>query len=397
MANKSTRGAARRGFSKKLQGISEEQAEMILAKVRWGSEDHQGCPRCGTFARHYRRRARRQWRCREAGCGHVFSVTSGTRFDNHKLRFCQMLRLIVSFEASPKGITLARLANDVGMTEKSAHQNLHKIREAIRDFADRSPLKGLIHIDGAHLCGKLRKSNRRLKATADDVLSKHGIGAVRAQARKINARSPGNLRRIKKKRVVMALVEALPASNPLLGASPNAPRGVGRLIVAVCYTENPDNATELGQRYIQVGQTVFSDENPAYGRFSEVFDHHVVNHSAEYSTSDGVSDNLAESVFSRCRRAEYGVHHGFRPEYLEFYMWEMAWREMNRRNTQEKNIDILLQKMLSVGLSTYWRGYHGGNRRRDRRAVRREIVMARPGTTPEAAKLAGRIDQHRGV
>lgn len=198
MANNPTRGAARRAFSKKLQGMSEDQAEMILANARWGSEDHQGCPRCGTFAVHYRRRTRRQWRCRITGCGHVFSVTSGTRLDNHKLRFLQILRLIVSFEASPKGVTLARVANDVGMTEKSAQQNLFKVREVIRDFADLSPLSGLVHIDGAHLCGKLRKSNRRLKATADDILSRHGTGAIRARARKINARTQANLRRIKK-------------------------------------------------------------------------------------------------------------------------------------------------------------------------------------------------------
>lgn len=395
MANNPTRGAARRGFSKTLQRISEEQAEMILARARWGSDDHQGCPRCGTFAVHYRRRTRRQWRCRITDCGHVFSVTSGTRLDNRKLRFLQILRLIVSFEASPKGITLARVANDVGITEKSAQQNLFKVREVIRDFADLSPLSGLIHIDGAHLCGKLRKSNRRLKANADDVLGRHGTGAIRARARNINARTQANLRRIKKKRVVIALVEALPASNPVLGASASEPRGIHRVIPAVCYSENAENAMELARRYIRPGSTVFSDENPAYSRFSEIFDHHVVSHSSEYSTSDGVSDNLAESHFSRGRRAEYGTHHGFRPEYLEFYMWEMAWREMRRRNTQEENVSVLLQNLLSSGLSPYGRGYHGGNRRRDRRAVRREIVMNRPQATQATAKAGVQIDRQR--
>lgn len=190
-------------------------------------------------------------------------------------------------------------------------------------------------------------------------------------------------------------MEALPASSPVPGASANAPRGICRVIPAVCYSENPENAMELARRYIRPGSIVFSDENPAYSRFGEIFDHHVVNHSLEYSTSDGVSDNLAESHFSRGRRAEYGTHHGFRPEYLEFYMWEMAWREMRRRNTQEENVAILLQNLLSKGLSTYGRGYHGGNRRRDRRAVRREIVMDRPQATLATAKVGARIDRQK--
>lgn len=351
---------------------------MILASARWGSSDKQGCPHCGTFAKHYRRRTRRQWRCRDVACGHVFSVTSGTRFDNHKLTFFQILRLIVSFEVSPKGITLARLANDVGMTEKSAQQNLMKIREAIRDFANRSLLQGLIHIDGVHLCGKLRKSNRRIKATAHDVLSLHGTAAIRAQSRKINARTPGNQKRLKKKRVAIALVQALPGSDPSQGTLNHQLKGISRVIIAACYSENQQNAMELAQNFIAPASTVFSDENIAYSRFGEIYDHHVVNHSKEYCTSDGVTDNLAESLFSRVRRAEYGTHHGFRPEYLEFYLWESAWREMHRRCKQDENVKILLEWMLSPGYSKYWRGYHGGNRRQARRVAREEIVMSRP-------------------
>ena len=393
MANNPTRGAARRNFAKLLWSIDDEKAERILARARWGSEDHQGCPRCGTYSKHYRRSTRRQWRCRDTGCGHIFSVTSGTRLDNHKLSFRQILRLLVSFEASPKSTTLARIANDVGVTEKTAQQNLMKIREAIRDFADRSPLQGLIHIDGAHLCGKLRKSRRRLKASADDVLSRHGTSAIRARARAINARSPGNLRRLKKKRVAMVLVEAYPGSNPALGALADSPfLGVRRVIVAVCYSENPQNAMELARRFIAPGSTVFSDENPAYSRFGEVYHHHVVNHSTEYSTQEGVSDNLAEAFFSRVRRAEYGTHHGFRPEYLEFYLWESAWREERRRCTQDANVATLLGHMLSPGFSAYWRGYHGGSRRRDRRSARKEIVMSRPAAAREAATSSERMD-----
>ena len=40
---------------------------------------------------------------------------------------------------------------------------------------------------------------------------------------------------------------------------------------------------------------------------------------------------MAESFFSRIRRAEIGVHHWIAGPYLGAYAMEMAWREDNRR------------------------------------------------------------------
>jgi hypothetical protein len=50
-----------------------------------------------------------------------------------------------------------------------------------------------------------------------------------------------------------------------------------------------------------------------------------------YSDRNGTSTNLAESFFSRLRRAEIGMHHHIAGPYLEAYAAEMAWREDNRR------------------------------------------------------------------
>jgi len=40
---------------------------------------------------------------------------------------------------------------------------------------------------------------------------------------------------------------------------------------------------------------------------------------------------MAESFFSRLRRAEIGTHHHIDGRYLSAYAMEMAWREDNRR------------------------------------------------------------------
>lgn len=42
---------------------------------------------------------------------------------------------------------------------------LHKLRESIMEHADKTPMDGLIHIDGAHVSSRVRKARRPVKVT----------------------------------------------------------------------------------------------------------------------------------------------------------------------------------------------------------------------------------------
>jgi transposase-like protein len=135
MAVNSTRGAQRRCMARRIQHLSEDDAEKLLAEFRYGSFDEPVCPRCGSKNFHYRRKSRRQWRCRHAECGHTFSVTSGTRLDNHKLTFKQILELLVHVEAAPKGVTLHSTSNAVCLVEKCS--DLRRLFVATQDVSPR--------------------------------------------------------------------------------------------------------------------------------------------------------------------------------------------------------------------------------------------------------------------
>lgn len=364
MRAKPVRGAARRDMARLIHDMSEDQAEMLLAEYRFGSREYQCCPKCGAWAQHYRRRTRRQWRCRYIQCAHTFSVTSGTAWDSRKLSYRQLLRFLVHVEASPKGTTLVATSVAAQMTEKCAYQNLMKVREAFMVHADHSPLTGTIHMDGAHVCGKFRRANRRVKKIEPaSVLAIHGSATVKRRLRAINPHSRDNQRRAANKRVLMCLTQA------------SADGGTERVVVGVCRSENARDVAVLAKRYIAPGARVFTDENPAYNELGTHFEHFVVNHSEEYCTPEGVSDNLAESFFSRVRRAQYGIHHGFRPSYMVFYGWEAAWRETYRRLPQGEKVKLMATSLLSSGYSHYWRGYHGGTLRALRRAVRTEVLV----------------------
>lgn len=384
MKIRSTRGAGSRDMTKSLRLMTEDAAERLLAAQRFepygGSFETPVCPNCGAIGTHYRLPGSRRWRCMHAQCRHTFSVFSGTRLDSAKLSPKCILSFLSIYEASPKGLSLTGVSTRIGITEKCAFQNLMKVREAIKDCMERDPLRGLVHIDGAWVCGRLRKSNVRMrKVTPADVYRLHGDVEVKRRLRTINPNSRANAGRLAKRRVMMALVEVGPDG------------GSQRVIVAMTHGETAESAMELAKKYVAPGTVIFTDENPAYIGLGARFEHHAVNHAECFSNPDGVNDNMAESFFSRMRRAQYGVHHGFRPDYMEFYAWEFAWRETRRSRPQSENVLELARWLLQPGYSEYWRGYHGGNKRRHTRRARPEIVMGLPRTRPlRDARSVGR-------
>ncbi|WP_225737637.1 IS1595 family transposase [Dyella acidiphila] len=275
------------------------------------------------------------------------------------------------------------------MAEKCSQQNIMKIREAIMENANASnqpKLSGTIHMDGMHVCGKFRRTNRRMKATANSVLTVHGNAEIKRRLPAINPHSKDNQRRAKNKRVAIAMVEVDAQHG-----------GAKRTIVAMCRSENARDVLQLARQYIEPGAQIFTDENPAYNGLGELFEHYVVNHSVEYSTPEGINENLAESFFSRVRRSEYGVHHGFRPTYMTFYMHEYAWRETHRRKTQHEKIKQLATWLLTPTYSRYWRGYHCGNRRSHLRHPRPEIVMGPVDAPWQDARSKARGGRDRGT
>lgn len=66
---------------------------------------------------------------------------------------------------------------------------------------------------------------------------------------------------------------------------------------------------------------------------------------------------MAESFFSRIRRAEIGVHHRIAGPYLASYAMEMAWREDNRRVSNGEQFLLATGAALAHPVSRQWKGY----------------------------------------
>ena len=334
-----------------LAGLSEEQAHDIFAQARWGSTTVMPCPICGTVDKHYPRHTKKQWRCKD--CDAVFSVTTETPFADRKLSFKKLVMLIYEFVSAPTGCAANRLHSRLDITHKTAYLNLSKLREVLWEQRDQSPFTGVVHIDGGHFCGKPRRGRKRNKVTSTIVNNKlRNRKAGMVPDKSVTHAEPWNVEKFKNRRIVLVIRK--------LCESPKS--GAERTMAIVVKSENAANVLPVIRRYVDTSAQIHTDQSNCYNQLSAWYDHRTVNHSVEYATDEGITNNQAESFFGRMRRSEYGVYNGMRPQYLAFFANEYAWREDMKAKSLREKFDDLLQKACRSGHSKAWRGYQQGHR-----------------------------------
>lgn len=334
--------SARKLSPLKIAQLSDADAFSLLHELRWRSENEQVCPKCGVQHQAYFISTRKQWRCKH--CKHTFSITSGTIFANHKLPIQTYLFAIALFVNAVKGISACQLSRDLNVQYKTAFTLAHKIRESLQIQKQLFPLSGEIHIDGTYVHSAPRPKNkknervdRRLKANANP--NKRSILVMRNR-----------------------YSEAETAQNPhLIGAK--------KTLMFQILSENTQVVNKLATTYIKAGSRIHADENSAYDELMVRYNLHRVNHQKEYRSDEGITNNLAESYFSRFKRMIIGTHHKISNKYLDNYANECAYREDNRRVDNLSLFNSTLGQCLATDNTTDWQGYWQGNHRQAERLV----------------------------
>jgi transposase-like protein len=305
--------AARSLSLAKVARMSDEEAHSAFRLIRWadnGGEPY--CPRCSCVAL-YNITTRKLWKCK--GCSHQFSVTSGTIFASRKLPIRDYLLAIAIFVNGAKGHSALQLSRDLDCQYKSAYVMAHKIREAIGAAADAETVAGEVEVDGAYFGGYVKPANHR--------------------ENRVDRRRAEN--QTGKRRVVVIMRE----------------RG-GHTLPFVFKAEGHATATIAAR--VAPGSTIFADEAAHWDVLHARFLTKRINHQEAYSDA-GACTNMAESFFSRLRRAEIGIHHHIAGPYLAAYAREIAWRENHRRVSNGEQYLMAASAALSHPVSRQWKGY----------------------------------------
>lgn len=298
----------------KVMRMSDTEARETFKGIRWAAtEGEPVCPSCGCVDI-YDLTTRQIFKC--AGCLKQFSVTSGTIFASRKLSLRDILAAIAIFTNGAKGYSALQLSRDLDVQYKTAFVMAHKIREAIATSRmNGEMLDGIVEVDGAYFGGYVKPANEKHERLD----------------RRLRETQTG------KRQVVVAMRERDGETRTFVGKR----EAEGVALVAA---------------NVAAGAVIHADEATHWDALEARYATHRINHSEAYSLA-GACTNMAESFFSRLRRAEVGTHHHIAGQYLAAYAAEMAWREDFRRTSNGKQFGMIVAAAMAAPVSRQWKGY----------------------------------------
>lgn len=241
------------------------------------------CLYCGSVGV-YSLKRRQAFECKD--CGKQFSVRTGMPFERTKLPLRKWIKALFLLSSRKRGVSSVQLANDLGITQKTAWNMADKIRETMgEDFE----LFGCTEIDEAYIHPNVykRSSARR----------KYGRTGRRAG------------------QVVFGMVER-GGKAKLLHVKSSGARVLNPLI----------------DKYIAKGSRIHSDEHGSYRLLHKRgYDHQTTNHSnGEYVVGDNYTQNI-ENVWSHLKRCIKATYYHISVKHTQGYANEVEFRYNTRK------------------------------------------------------------------
>ncbi len=271
--------------------VNEGLAVAFLEQQRWG--DAPACPRCGVAdvyqmkAMDDARNKDYRWRCR--GCKQMFTVRTGTIFEETRLPLRVWVYAFWKACSSKKGISALQLAREMEITHKSALFVLRRIRHGLSQDGTAPKLTGTVEVDETYVGGKPRYAFR----------TKKGRGTPKVPVVGMVQRG-GDVRfRILERLTSDRMIEVL--------------------------RENADGTCR-----------VITDDLNIYNPLGQVFrlgGHESVTHSQREYKRPGtdIHSNTVEGVFSLIKRGVMGTFHSVSRKHLPNYLNEFEFRYNTRK------------------------------------------------------------------
>lgn len=270
---------------------NETAAVEFLEAQRWGSAP--ACARCGDVAVYKMtsvdgsRNKDYRWRCK--GCKVMFTVRTGTIFEESRLPLRVWVYAFWAACSNKKGISALQLARQMEITHKSALFVLRRIRHGM-GASNMPKLTGTIEVDETYVGGKPRNRGEGARTTGRGTTKAPVVGIVQRD---------GDVR--------LQMMDRLTSDR-----------------LSEVIAENADLSCRL-----------ITDEFAVYRRVGKAFEggHEVVNHGRREYVRRGsdVHSNTIEGVFSLLKRGVMGTFHSVSKKHLPNYLNEFEFRYNTRK------------------------------------------------------------------
>ena len=157
-----------------LRAAMQNEAATVefLEQHRWGNAP--ACPVCGDAGVYKMiggggvggRNKDYRWRCR--GCKKMFTVRTGTIFEESRLPLRVWVYAFWRACGSKKGISALQLARETAITHKSALFVLRRLRQGLGQNADAPKLTGTVEIDKTYVQRQASISSLREDGSSHD-------------------------------------------------------------------------------------------------------------------------------------------------------------------------------------------------------------------------------------
>ncbi len=264
----------------------EETCKSWYEQQRWNGTI--GCPHCGNAGKIYR--TNRGFKCGEKTCLKKFTVISGTIFENTKISLRVWFGAMYLISTCKKGVSSLQLAEQLGITQKTAWFVNHRIRAMLTDSAPEE-FTDVVQLDET-LVGGLNKNRHADK--------KHK-----------------NTQGGKGKAIVF-------------GASSIT----GKVKTLVIPNTEIGTILPVVEKWVEKGSIMVTDEARQYhSSLDKDFFHVSINHSEGQYTSGCFTTNNIENFWSTFKRGIIGIYHFVSPQHLQRYCTEFEYRFNNRKGT----------------------------------------------------------------
>lgn len=248
---------------------------------RWGGNP--ACPHCGNAGKIYR--TTRGYKCGEKTCYKKFSVISGTIFEKTKIGLRVWFAAMYLISTSKKGISSLQLAEQLGITQKTAWFVNHRLREMLKDAVS-TKLTDTVEVDETFVGGKNKNRHKDKKvenSQGRSFIDKTPVVGLLESAKYEIVERPHKLIRgkIVKEKVIIKS---------------------SKVICQVVSDTQQKSVEPVIENNVENGINIYSDEWSAYNNLSDNYKHSIVNHSAKEYVNGIAHTNGIEAFWSILKR-----------------------------------------------------------------------------------------------